>query len=91
MVTAWRIKMIEKNVEVNISENGARPIAKLVQIATQYQSKVSIKQNSKVVNAKSIMGMMTLGLVSGQSLEVEVEGEDETDAMNSIEQFLIGK
>ncbi|WP_419596027.1 HPr family phosphocarrier protein [Streptomyces brasiliscabiei] len=37
------------------------------------------------------MGMMTLGLVSGQSLEVEVEGEDETDAMNSIEQFLIGK
>ena len=81
--------MIEKNVEVNISENGARPIAKLVQIANQYQSKVSIKQNSKVVNAKSIMGMMTLGLVSGESLEVE--GGDETDAMNSIEQFLIGK
>lgn len=91
MVTAWRIKMIEKNVEVNISENGARSIAKLVQIANQYQSKVSIKQNSKVVNAKSIMGMMTLGLVSGESLEVEVEGGDETDAMNSIEQFLIGK
>lgn len=83
--------MIEKNVEVNISENGARSIAKLVQIANQYQSKVSIKQNSKVVNAKSIMGMMTLGLVSGESLEVEVEGGDETDAMNSIEQFLIGK
>ena len=83
--------MIEKNVEVNVLEDGARPIARLVQIASQYQSKVNIKQNSKVVNAKSIMGMMTLGLVSGQSLDIEVEGEDETDAMNSIEQFLIGK
>lgn len=83
--------MIEKNVEVNLPENGARPIAKLVQIASQYQSKVSIKQNSKVVNAKSIMGMMTVGLTSGQNIDVEVEGEDEKDAMNSIENFLIGK
>lgn len=83
--------MIEKNVEVNIPESGARPIAKLVQIASRYQSKVSIKQNSKVVNAKSIMGMMTVGLTSGQSIEVEVEGEDENDAMNSIENFLLGK
>lgn len=83
--------MIEKNVEVNITEEGARPIAKLVQIASQYQSSVSIKQNEKIVNAKSIMGMMTLGLVAGQSLGVAVDGEDETDAMNSIEQFLLGK
>lgn len=83
--------MIEKNVEVNVLEDGARPIAKLVQIASQYKSKVSIRQNTKVVNAKSIMGMMTLGLVSGQSLDIEVEGEDETAAMDSIETFLIGK
>ncbi len=83
--------MIEKNVEVNVLEDGARPIAKLVQIASQYKSKVSIRQNTKVVNAKSIMGMMTLGLVSGQSLDIEVEGEDENAAMDSIETFLIGK
>lgn len=90
-VAAWRIKMIEKNVEVNLAESGARPIAKLVQIASQYQSRVSIRQNSKTVNAKSIMGMMTLGLVLGQSLDVEIEGEDEKDAMYSIEQYLLGK
>ena len=83
--------MIEKNVEVNIPENGARPIAKLVQIASQYQSKVSIKQDSKAVNAKSIMGMMTVGLSNGQNIDIEVEGEDENDAMKSIEQYLIGK
>ncbi len=83
--------MIEKNVEVHIAGDGARPIAKLVQIASQYQSKVSIRQNSKIVNAKSIMGMMTLGLSSGQSLDVAVEGEDEGAAMSSIEQYLLGK
>lgn len=83
--------MIEKNVEVNMVENGARLTAKLVQIASQYQSKVSIKQDTTVVNAKSIMGMMTLGLVTGQKLDVEIEGEDENDAMDSIETFLLGK
>lgn len=83
--------MITKNVEVNISESGARPIAMLVQIASQYQSKVSIHQEDKVVNAKSIMGMMTIGLASGQSIGVEVDGEDEQDAMNSIEEYLLGK
>ena len=83
--------MIEKNVEVNLAESGARPIAKLVQIASQYQSRGSIRQNSKTVNAKSIMGMMTLGLALGQSLDVEIEGEDEKDAMYSIEQYLLGK
>ena len=83
--------MIEKNVEVNMVENGARLTAKLVQIASQYQSKVSIKQETSVVNAKSIMGMMTLGLVTGQKLDVEIEGEDEKDAMDSIETFLLGK
>ena len=83
--------MIEKNVEVNLAESGARPIAKLVQIASQYQSRVSIRQNSKTVNAKSIMGMMTLGLALGQSLDVEIDGEDEKDAMYSIEQYLLGK
>ncbi len=52
---------------------------------------INIKQNSKIVNAKSIMGMMTLGLVSGQNIDVEVDGEDEKDAMNGIEMFLLGR
>ena len=52
---------------------------------------MSIKQDTTVVNAKSIMGMMTLGLVTGQKLDVEIEGEDEKDAMDSIETFLLGK
>ena len=80
--------MIEKNVEVNLAESGARPIAKLVQIASQYQSRVSIRQNSKTVNAKSIMGMMTLGLDAGEEITLSANGDDEEAAMTSIEQYL---
>ncbi len=83
--------MLEKSVEVKVHENGARSTAKLVQITNQYRSTVNIKQNSMTVNAKSIMGMMTLGLVSGQSINVEVDGEDEKDAMDGIEMFLLGR
>ena len=43
------------------------------------------------VNAKSIMGMMSLGLDAGESVTVSVEGEDEVEAMKSIEEYLSNK
>ena len=43
------------------------------------------------VNAKSIMGMMTLGLVQGQKLEISIDGEDEETAMKDMEDYLTGK
>lgn len=83
--------MIRKNIDVSAEKEGARPIAMLVQVASQYKSKINICQGNKTVNAKSIMGMMTLGMVSGQPLEVLVDGEDEETAMTSIEEYLAGK
>lgn len=83
--------MIRKSIDVSVEKEGARPIAILVQVASQYKSKINVCQGNKTVNAKSIMGMMTLGLVSGQPLEVSVDGEDEETAMTSIEEFLMGK
>ena len=63
----------------------------LVQLASQFKSKIEIRQDNMVVNAKSIMGMMTLGLVQGQKLEIDVDGEDEEAAMKEMESFLTGK
>ena len=82
--------MIRKNIDVVVKNEGAGPIAMLVQVASQYKSSVNIGQGSKTVNAKSIMGMMTLGLASGQQLEITVDGEDEDAAMKSIEDYLTG-
>ena len=83
--------MIRKSIDVSVGTESGRPIAMLVQVASKYQSKINICQGIKTVNAKSIMGMMTLGLASGQQLEIAIDGEDEDMAMVSIEDYLTGK
>lgn len=67
----------------------ARPAAMLVQVASQYDSRIYLESGSKCVNAKSIMGMMTLGLIAGQSITVEADGADEDQAVSEIEKYLI--
>lgn len=69
----------------------ARPVALLVQVASQYESDIHVECGDKKVNAKSIMGMMTLGLVAGENVNVIVEGSDEQEAMNNIEKYLSSK
>lgn len=81
--------MISKKMVVK-NENGlgARSVAVFVQIACQYDSKVFVEFDNKKVNAKSIMGMMTLSLRAGEELTVLVDGEDEETAIKEIEAFL---
>lgn len=67
----------------------ARPAAMLVQVASQYDSRIYLESGSKRVNAKSIMGMMTLGLIAGQSITVKADGADEDQAVSEIEKYLI--
>ena len=70
--------MIKKTVTVELSSGlEARPIAMLVQVASQYESKIYVECESKRVNAKSIMGMMTLGLAAGEELVITADGDDE--------------
>ena len=83
--------MISKTVVVNLPADAeARPVAVLVQIASKYESKITINSQNRRINAKSIMGMMAIGLIPGQSIEVNIEGEDETAAAESIENYLHG-
>ena len=84
--------MIEKTMKIQL-EHGleARPVAMLVQVASQHDSTIYIQSAGKRVNAKSIMGMMTLGLANGESVEVIAEGADEEAAIESIEKFLGGE
>lgn len=84
--------MKTKAVRINL-ENGldARPVAQLVQEASKYESKIYMGSEDKKVNAKSIMGMMTLVLNNGEELIVTAEGDDEELAVDNIEKFLTGK
>ena len=63
----------------------------LVQVASQYESSVYIEAEGKKVNAKSIMGMMSLALGTGESVKVIANGNDEQAAIDSIEEYLSGK
>ena len=84
--------MITKKIAVGISEGlEARPVAMLVQVASQYESGIYIEDGSRKVNAKSIMGMMSLGLNAGESVVVEANGADEKEAVDDIEKYLTGK
>ncbi|HAV01404.1 MAG: HPr family phosphocarrier protein [Lachnospiraceae bacterium] len=66
----------------------ARPVALLVQVATQFESRVYLQSGDKRVNAKSIMGMMTLILAAGDEVTVSAEGEDEEAAVEAIVKYL---
>ena len=86
--------MIKKQIEVKIP-NGmeARPVALFVQVASQYESSIYIEYKDKSINAKSIMGMMGLGLTTGDRVTLIVDGADEEEAVNELENYLsnIGK
>ena len=84
--------MLKKSMKIQL-KNGleARPVAVLVQVASQHESSVYIESEGKKVNAKSIMGMMSLGLDSGEEVTVIADGKDEEEAVANIEKFLSGQ
>lgn len=81
--------MVERLMKIEFADGlDARPIAHLVQEASQYGSSIHIQVGSKNINAKSIMGMMSLRLAPGEEITVIAEGSDEAEAVNGIETFL---
>ena len=84
--------MVTKKVKIQL-ENGldARPVAMLVQVASKFDSRIYLLSDGKKVNAKSIMGRMSLGLDNGEELEIMADGKDEKAAADALEQFLSSK
>ena len=82
--------MIEMPVVVR-QEKGldGRPIALLVQEASQYARYVYLNVLLKSINAKSIMGMMSLSLSEGEEVTIFTEGEDEEKAAEGIKTFFM--
>ena len=80
---------MKKNVVIQMSNSmEATPIAHLVQLANQFDSRVYFEMDTKRVNAKSIMGMMSLVLSSGTTVTIDAEGDDEDRAIDAMENFL---
>lgn len=81
--------MIRRMVTINHADGlEERSIAMLVQKASQFNSSVYIEVDTKKINAKSIMGMMSLSICNGQQLVVAADGTDEEAAVTEIEMYL---
>ena len=80
---------MRKNVTVEMQNDvEARPIALLVQTANQFKSQIYLEVGDAKVNAKSIMGVMSLALLNGTQIVIDAEGEDEAEAVTALETFL---
>lgn len=77
--------MIEKTITVsNRAGVHARPSAILVQLTKNFKSNIFIEKNNDRINAKSIMGIITLGASYGTELKIIAEGEDEQAAADAL-------
>ena len=81
--------MIEKSVEVTL-ESGlqARPAAQFVQEANRFSADLFIEKDGKRVNAKSIMGLMSLAITKDETVTLIADGPDEEIALNQLISFI---
>ncbi|MGO4967585.1 HPr family phosphocarrier protein [Bacillus paralicheniformis] len=81
--------MVQQKVEI-LLETGlqARPAALFVQEANRFQSDIFLEKGDKKVNAKSIMGLMSLAVSSGSEVTLIADGSDEQDALAALTAYV---
>jgi phosphocarrier protein HPr len=80
--------MIEKEVQVkNRAGIHTRPAASIVKLAARFKSDVYLLRDGFSINAKSIIGVMSLAAEQNTRLLLRVEGEDEKEALTTISDF----
>lgn len=67
----------------------ARPAADFVRLANTFASEIWLKKGRRVVNGKSIMGILTLAAAAGSRVVVEAEGPDANEAARALSEFLL--
>ncbi len=77
--------MVKQSIVVK-ENNGlhARPAGAVVKVAGEFESLINIVYKQKNANAKSIMGVMALGVREGEEITIEANGVDEKDALNRM-------
>lgn len=62
----------------------ARPATFFIQKANEYKSTVMVEKEERKVNAKSLLGVLSLGISTGSTITISAEGPDEEDAVNAL-------
>ncbi len=66
----------------------ARPATLFVQTAVHFKSKIKVTREGRTVDAKSILGVLSLGASKGTTIDVAADGADEVDALNALDTLL---
>ncbi len=81
--------MITQNVTVKNSIGlHARPATFFIQKANTYRASVWVEKDDRRVNAKSLLGVLSLGVVGGMTITLIADGEDEKDALAGLATFI---
>jgi len=81
--------MIKREIQVNSSFE-ANSAAQLVQKASQFKSRISLVAEEKTANAKSIMGIISMDIQSGNKVTIVADGEDEQQVLPELETIIGG-
>ena len=77
--------MVSSEVTVNNSVGlHARPATFFIQRANSFKSSVWVEKDDRRVNAKSLLGVLSLGIIGGTTIKVIADGSDETDAVEGL-------
>ena len=85
------MKLTEKILVINKLGLHLRAAAELVKVANKFKSHISITHGIQNVNAKSLMGIMTLAAAKGTEIEFVADGEDAKEALAALRQLLANK
>ncbi|WP_285528440.1 HPr family phosphocarrier protein [Bacillus altitudinis] len=81
--------MVEKTVAIQLKTGlQARPAALFVQEANRFGADIFLEKDGKKVNAKSIMGLMSLAISSGVTVKLIADGADEQEAIDALTDFI---
>ncbi|MEW6979163.1 MAG: HPr family phosphocarrier protein [Bacillota bacterium] len=81
--------MVEKTVTIQLKTGlQARPAALFVQEANRFGADIFLEKDGKKVNAKSIMGLMSLAISSGITVKLIADGADEQEAIDALTDFI---
>ncbi|MDQ0818503.1 MULTISPECIES: HPr family phosphocarrier protein [Bacillus] len=81
--------MVEKTVTIQLKTGlQARPAALFVQEANRFGAEIFLEKDGKKVNAKSIMGLMSLAISSGVTVKLIADGADEQEAIDALTDFI---
>ena len=81
--------MVTRNVTITNSVGlHARPATFFIQKANQYKSTIWVEKDERRVNAKSLLGFLSLGVVKDMTITIIADGSDENDALDGLEELV---